>query len=131
LDNKKFSLIRSITGKTQEDLAQFLCVSPKVVRSYEQGRKRIPSTIERLTMLCLAMSYPRNYGNPPCYKVKDCPREWKEKCTAWQQDATYFCWFINGTYCQGRDQGSWENKIKICRECEVFIEMFRPHGMRP
>jgi hypothetical protein len=33
------------------------------------------------------------------------------------------CWFINGTICQGEEQKSWRNKMKMCRQCEVFQSM--------
>jgi hypothetical protein len=37
--------------------------------------------------------------------------------------ARHFCWFINGTYCQGWTQKNWTKKIELCRECEVFKRM--------
>jgi hypothetical protein len=30
------------------------------------------------------------------------------------------CWFINGTVCHGKIQGSWQKKMNLCRKCEVF-----------
>lgn len=48
------------------------------------------------------------------------PVEWRENCSAWEFKAVHFCWFINGTFCQGRLEESWEKKIKICRDCKVF-----------
>jgi hypothetical protein len=30
---------------------------------------------------------------------------------------------VNGTFCQGRFQGSWENKVRICKQCETFLKM--------
>jgi hypothetical protein len=27
---------------------------------------------------------------------------------------------VNGTICNGSDQGSWEGKMAVCRACPVF-----------
>jgi hypothetical protein len=35
--------------------------------------------------------------------------------------AGHFCWFINGTICRGETHESWEDKIKICRKCNMFL----------
>ena len=35
-----------------------------------------------------------------------------------------FCWFINGTFCQGEVKESWKKKTKLCRQCEVFRLIF-------
>jgi hypothetical protein len=37
-----------------------------------------------------------------------------------RQLAGNLCWFINGSICEGSPQGSWEKKMNICRECEVY-----------
>jgi len=30
------------------------------------------------------------------------------------------CWAINGTYCGGKQQGTWQEKRENCSKCEVF-----------
>ena len=120
MDKKEFSHIRKFMGKTQNQLAQLLSVSPKAIQSYEQGWRNIPSDIERQMLLLRALNRRLNTNIRPCWEIKNCPDEWRNNCIVWELQARHFCWFINGTFCQGRLQGSWENKIKVCRECEVF-----------
>jgi hypothetical protein len=38
----------------------------------------------------------------------------------------HLCWFINGTICQGEVQETWEKKMKMCRQCEVFRSILPP-----
>ncbi len=120
MDNKEFLQIRRFLGKTQEELARLLCVSPRAIQSFEQGWRNIPASAERqlLFLASLKMSFDENTG--PCWDIRNCPQEWRENCTAWEYKAGYFCWFINGTFCQGRSQENWGKKIKLCRECAMF-----------
>jgi hypothetical protein len=40
--------------------------------------------------------------------------------SAWELKAGYTCWFINGTFCEGREQKDCHEKIEVCGHCEVF-----------
>jgi hypothetical protein len=55
-----------------------------------------------------------------CWTIKKCPRKRKLQCPAWEFQAGKLCWFINGTICEGEVQQNWQEKMKICRECEVL-----------
>jgi len=55
--------------------------------------------------------------------TRSCTAEVRENCPAWQFDAGNICWFINGTLCEGKAQGSWEKKMQVCRDCEVYKSM--------
>jgi hypothetical protein len=59
----------------------------------------------------------------PCWQIKNCPAEQREKCIVWQYQAGYYCWYINGTFCQGRVHETWGEKMELCEECEVFKPM--------
>jgi hypothetical protein len=37
----------------------------------------------------------------------------------WENDLKNLCWFFNGTFCQGEQRAGWEDKLQICRQCEV------------
>jgi len=120
MDSKYFGKIRSFMGKTQEELAQLLCVSRKTVQSYEHVWRKIPSITERQMLLLLAVKSSSDMYAPPCWEIKNCPDEWRDNCIVWELKFRRYCWFMNGTFCQGKLRGSWDNKIRICRECEVF-----------
>lgn len=120
MDSKELSRIRLLLGKTQYELARLLCVSSKAIQSYEQGWRQIPSYIERQTLLLLSIKMSADRNIRPCWEIKNCPTEWRENCIVWGLKANYFCFFLNGTFCQGQLQESWDRKIQICRECEVY-----------
>ncbi|MFC1906036.1 helix-turn-helix domain-containing protein [Chloroflexota bacterium] len=128
MDSKQFSRIRLYIDKTQEQLAESLDVSLRTIQSYEKGRRNIPSKVERLMLLFLVTSNQLDKSTPPCWNVKNCPNKWREECTVWELQSSYFCWFINGTCCEGQVQASWEDKMRICRECDVYTEMFQPYS---
>ena len=120
MQNKEFSNIRHYLGKSQKQLAQLLCVSTKAIQSFEQGWRKIPANAERQLLFLLSLKKQLDNSTKPCWKIKNCPVEWRENCSAWEFKAGHFCWFINGTFCQGRSEESWEKKIKICRDCKVL-----------
>src|SRR4030042_5447180 len=120
MDKKEFSLIRSRLGKTQNQLAQLLGTSPKAIQSFEQGWRNISLHIERQMLFLLTLKSSHRKGRKPCWVMRKCPVELKRNCPAWEFQAGHLCWFINGTNCQGEVQESWQKKIKICHQCEVF-----------
>jgi len=123
MDKKEFSQIRQHFGKTQNQIAQLLGISLKAVQSFEQGWRNIPVSTQRQLLFLLTLKGSRSKTNRPCWVIRKCPMEIKQNCPAWEFQAGYICWFINGTICQGEVQESWQNKIKICRQCKVFRSM--------
>ncbi len=126
MKRKQFVEIRRHLGKTQNQMAQILGVSPKAVQSFEQGWRNIPMHIERQALLILALKYHASKKDKPCWLTRRCPAERRRDCPAWQFDAGHLCWFINGTICEGVPQGSWKKKIKSCSQCEVYRSMLFP-----
>jgi DNA-binding XRE family transcriptional regulator len=120
MQNKEFSNIRRYLGKSQKQLALLLCVSTKAIQSFEQGWRKISASAERQLLFLLSLKRQLDNSINPCWKIKKCPVEWRKNCSAWEFKAGHFCWFINGTFCQGRAEESWEKKIKTCRDCKVF-----------
>lgn len=119
--NSEFSELRARLGKTQKELAQVLGTSLKAVQSFEQGWRRIPVHVERQILFLLAHHLPqRGKARQTCWTMKSCPKELRERCPAWEYRLGHFCWFINGTVCHGKTQGSWQKKMSLCRKCEVF-----------
>ncbi len=124
MDNKEFSQIRHVLSRTQNQMARLLCVSPKAIQSFEQGWRRTPTYIEREMLLLLSLKkMSSDEIIKPCWEIKNCPSEWREKCFQWELKAVYFCWFITGTFCQGRLQENWKKKHELCQECEVYQSM--------
>ena len=123
---KEFSTARRYLGKTQRQMAQLLGVSFKAIQSFEQGWRNIPVHIERQVLFLLASKKSPYRKERPCWVVRKCPMEIRQKCPAWEFQVENLCWFINGTICHGRTQESWQKKMKICRRCKVFQTMVPP-----
>jgi hypothetical protein len=120
MDDKEFLRARKILGKTQKQLAELLGSSIKAVHSYEQGWRTVPTHVERQIFFLLARKKGSQSTAKACWTIKKCPRKRKLHCPAWEFQAGKLCWFINGTICEGEVQQNWQEKMKICRECEVL-----------
>lgn len=124
MNGEAFAGLRKQLNKTQEELAQLLGSSVKTVRSYEQGWRRIPPHAERQILFLASRMRNRPDVLSPCWTVKKCPQTRRESCPAWEFRAGTMCWFINGTVCEGSPKRTWSQKMKICRQCEVFERSF-------
>jgi DNA-binding XRE family transcriptional regulator len=120
MKSSEFSQIRHYLGKTQNQVARLLCLSTKAIQSFEGGWRSIPPYAERQLLVLLSLKRAAEKNPKPCWEIRNCPAEWRENCIVWEYKSSHFCWFINGTFCQGECQDSWEKKIQICRRCEVF-----------
>jgi len=123
MESNEFSKIREYLGKSQRQLARLLCISTKSVQSFEQGWRKVPVNIERQMLYLLSMQRIKDKSIKPCWEIKKCPKKWRANCAAWELKFCYTCWFINGTFCEGKEQMDWPEKIKICRQCEVFQQI--------
>jgi hypothetical protein len=119
MDRIEFKQLRKRLDKTQKQMAQLLGVSLKAIHSYEQGWRVVPPAVERHVYFLVARLNPSRSGRP-CWEVNDCPPERKTGCPASEFNSGDVCWLVNGNICQGVVQKSWEEKMKICRTCEVF-----------
>ncbi len=126
MDSKEFSKLRRYLGKTQNQLAQLIGVSPKAIQSFEQGWRKVPGYTERQLLFLLFLKSSESPGSEPCWLIQNCPGEIRNNCPAWEFQAGNLCWFINGTVCKGIVQDSWPKKMKLCRQCEVFRSMLLP-----
>ena len=126
MESIEFVHMRKQLGFTQKQLAQLLVASLKAVRSYEQGWRTIPQNIERQLLLLTSMRHTSEKNVRRCWDVKKCPPERRDGCPAWKLKAGRFCWFINGTICEGETHDNWGEKIKICRKCDIFQSEMPP-----
>jgi len=118
MDKAEFINIRKKLNKTQKELSILLGVSLKAIQSYEQGWRVIPAHAERQILFFAALK--NRKGRKNCWGIKNCPAEQKVNCPAWQFKVGKLCWFINGTICHGKSHKNWKEKIKFCRQCDVF-----------
>lgn len=55
----------------------------------------------------------------PCWEIKNCPPERQKGCPAHPQHGDT-CWKVTGTMCGGEKQGTYNEKMDRCRQCEVY-----------
>jgi DNA-binding transcriptional regulator YiaG len=122
MNKNEFSYVRTRLGKTQTQMAELLRTSPKAIQSYEQGWRPVPAHAERQILFLLSMKSGVN-SQKPCWIVRTCTPEKKRNCPAWEFKAGKFCWFINGTMCEGKAQHNWQKKMQICRSCKVMASL--------
>jgi DNA-binding CsgD family transcriptional regulator len=123
LEKEEFLKARNRLKKTQRQLAELLGISIKAVHSYEQGWRKIPAHVERQIFFLLSRQRADEKDMKPCWVIKKCPKERREKCPAWEFHAGKLCWFINGTICECRAHKNWQEKMKICRSCKVLSSL--------
>jgi len=122
MDSNEFKYFRKKMGKTQNQIAVLLASSLKAVHSYEQGWRNIPVHVERQILFLVSQMNRKKIK--PCWSIKKCTPEQRKKCPTWEFRAGKFCWFINGTMCEGEAKKNWREKINFCRTCEVFNSIF-------
>ena len=120
MESKEFAHFRKKLDKTQKQMAQLLGTSIKAVHSYEQGWRTIPTHVERQVFFLISRVGENKKGKKLCWTVKKCPPELKKECPAWEYRLGTLCWFINGTICDGNVYQNWQEKMKVCRSCEIF-----------
>jgi len=123
LDKEEFLKARNRLKKTQRQLAEPLGISIKAVHSYEQGWRKVPAHVERQVFFLLSRSRVDEKCMKPCWVIKKCPKERRMRCPAWEFQAGKLCWFINGTVCECKSRKNWQEKMKICRSCEVLSSL--------
>ena len=105
-------------------MAQLLGTSLKAIHSYEQGWRTIPPAVERQMYFLVSRINSKGKSSKACWKIKNCAPERKKQCPAWEFKSGNLCWFINGTICDGNVHKNWNDKMKVCRSCEVFNDIF-------
>jgi hypothetical protein len=123
MDSEEFKNFRQRLNRTQKQMAELLGNSLKAIHSYEQGWRAVPAHVERQMFFLISRLAENRNNLKPCWTIKKCPSERRDQCPAWEFNAGKLCWFINGTVCEGRVQKDWQEKMKICRSCEVLQPM--------
>jgi DNA-binding XRE family transcriptional regulator len=126
MNRNEFSKVRHNLGKTQVQMAELLGISVKGIQSFEQGWRGVPDAIERDLLILLGLKKALAGKRRPCWSVKKCSKEIRHKCPVWEFQAGHICWFFTVTLCQGKEPKNWNDKLKICRQCEVFHSVFGP-----
>lgn len=120
MDCHEFKRLRQKLKRTQKQMAQLLGISLKAVHSYEQGWRAVPGHVERQVFFLVSRMDGVRQKRKLCWEVNKCPADRKENCPAWEFQSGDLCWSVSGTLCHGETQGTWAEKMKICRSCKVI-----------
>jgi len=124
VEKEEFVEARTKLDKTQKEMSQLLGVSVKAISSYEQGWRFIPTHVERQVFFLLSRKKGGRRELPKhCWVVKKCAPKRRKECPAYEYNGGRLCWLVNGTICEGKPQKNWKEKMKICRECEVILDL--------
>ncbi len=129
MDPGEFQAIRQKLLKTQRQMSELLGISLKAVQSFEQGWRSIPAYVERQTLFLLTLKMGTGERVTPCWEIRRCPPQMREICPAWEFKSGHLCWFINGTICQGKPRRNWNQKIVLCKKCQVFASLMKRLGL--
>lgn len=125
MHGREFLHFRKKLEKTQKQMAQLLGTSLKAIHSYEQGWRRVPAYVEIQVLFLLSSKAGDFKRRKPCWAIKNCSGEIRKECPVWEFQVGKFCWIINGTICGGVVQKNWQEKMKLCRSCEVLVSLLR------
>jgi hypothetical protein len=106
-------------------MSRLLGVSVRAIRSYEQGWRPLPVHVQRQILFLAFSKGNEKLPKKPCWVVNECPREVRDRCPAWEFKAGRLCWFINGTFCKGKVQSDWREKMKLCRGCKMLQPLLK------
>jgi len=120
MDKNEFKFLRTKLKKTQKQMAELLGTSLKAVHSYEQGWRSVPVHAERQILFLVSRLKENRRNKKPCWAIRKCSATQRSQCPAWEFSSGDLCWLINGTNCDGTVQKDWNEKMKICRSCQVF-----------
>ncbi len=124
MKKSEFIFFRKKLNKTQIQMAKLLGVSLKAIHSYEQGWRAIPAHVERQSLFLVSRKLMKPGKKNQCWSIKQCSKEIRKQCPAWEFQTGELCWFINGTTCEGYAHKKWKDKIIVCRSCDFFISIF-------
>lgn len=110
--------IREILGRTQAELATALGISEKAVQSYEQGWRDVPVRVVIQILVLLALYRKQTMDDVPCWELRQCSPEQREKCASFTVGRGQFCWFIGSKECRP-DKATDIDPILPCMDCPV------------
>ena len=123
MTSHEFTCIRKKINKSQTELSTLLGLSIRAVQSYEQGRRGIPPYVQGLLYQLLSMLKECSNESKTCWVINQCPSARKQQCPVYKLKAGTLCWMVLGSYCGGKKQMSWQEKMKTCHHCNVLVSI--------
>ena len=120
--------IRRRIGLSQSEFADLLGVSLRTVQSCEQGWRNPSPPVERAALLLLmAHRHGADLTGHRCWDTLGCSEVEREGCLVYRTRQGHLCWWLSGHICKGIRLRSWEDKKRLCGDCDFFRELL-PEG---
>ena len=85
--------------------------------------------MEKAALLLLMVHYHgRDVGAHSCWDAMGCSEREREACLVYRSNQGHLCWLLSGNVCKGIRLHSWEDKKKLCSDCDFFKALF-PGGV--
>ena len=121
--------VRRRMGMSQSEFADLMGVSLRTVQSCEQGWRNPSSSVEKAAILLLmAKRNGVDFSTHICWESVRCSKGEREACLVFKTRQGHLCWLLSGHICKGMRLHSWEDKKKLCSECDFFEELL-PGGL--
>ena len=67
----------------------------------------------------------------PCWEIKKCSKDTRDRCPAFKENKGYLCWTIGGTCCKQKVKETGKSWEHTCKECEVYQKYRIPPAPKP
>ena len=116
--------VRKRMGLSQSEFADLIGVSLRTVQSCEQGwRNPSPSVEKAALLLLMAERHGVDFSGHTCWDSVQCSMGEREACLVYQTRQGHLCWLLSGHICKGIRLHSWDDKKRLCAECDFFREL--------
>jgi len=116
--------VRNRIGLSQSEFADLIGVSLRTVQSCEQGWRNPSPAVEKAALLLLmARRHGSEFSAHTCWESVRCSEGERHGCLVYKTRQGHLCWLLSGHICKGLRLHSWEDKMKLCTECDFFQEL--------
>ena len=116
--------VRSTLGLGQSEFAGMIGASLRTVQSCEQGwRNPGPAVEKAVILLLMAHRHGADFSAHSCWDSVQCSEGERQGCLVYKTRQGHLCWWLSGHICKGMRLRSWEDKKKLCSECDFFQEL--------
>lgn len=127
--NIDLKAVRRKIGLSQSEFADLIGGSLRTVQSCEQGWRNPSPAVEKAALLLLmAYRHGAEFSAHTCWDSVQCSEGEREGCLVYKTRQGHLCWLLSGHICKGIRLHSWEDKKKLCAECDFFRELV-PDGV--
>ena len=113
--------VREALRKSQAELADLLGLSVRAIQSYEQGWRRTPLGVQKMTLLLLCLQRRNGRALPsPCWVTRGCDAETRAACSSREFGGGRFCWLFSSATQRCKASDGSDGSLEPCLRCPVM-----------